>query len=183
MQRAALRAGTNPDDPRLLPSPGSGMPVLLSGRRGAQRYHPCGTGSFFARVLAQTYPAGRWEHRYYDRDRPRIKDLSPMADAAGSEQARFLDCLDAKYVDLAIVSSAALSLFLELGMIRWQSTVLEFFAFYKNLSLLGCVAGLGLGYALAQRDRIPVLLVLPLLAWQFGLLIFVRFGMAAGNVL
>ncbi|MGA2435725.1 MAG: hypothetical protein ABSG25_10610, partial [Bryobacteraceae bacterium] len=112
-----------------------------------------------------------------------LKGLVRVVDAAAREQAQFLDCLDAKYIDLAIVGSAALSLFLELAVIRWQSTVLEFFAFYKNVGLLACFAGLGLGYALAQRDRIPVVLVLPLLAWQFGVLIFIRFGMAAGETL
>jgi hypothetical protein len=34
--------------------------------------------------------------------------------------------------------------------------VFEFFAFYKNFSLLCCFAGLGLGYSLASRDRIPL---------------------------
>ena len=55
-------------------------------------------------------------------------------------------------VDLAIAISAALSLFLELALIRWQSSVLEFLAFYKNFSLLACFAGLGLGYALADAE-------------------------------
>jgi hypothetical protein len=114
---------------------------------------------------------------------PILKDIGSVLDTAGWDQAQFLDCLDAKYIDLAIVGSAALSLFLELAVIRWQASALEFFAFYKNLGLLACFAGLGVGYALAQRDRIPVVLVLPLLAWQFGLLVFVRFGMAAGESL
>jgi hypothetical protein len=70
--------------------------------------------------------------------------------------------------------SAALSLFLELCIIRWQSSVLPFFAFYKNFSLLTCFVGLGLGYALAARDRIPLVIVLPLLAWQFGFMTIVR---------
>jgi hypothetical protein len=35
--------------------------------------------------------------------------------------------------------------------------------------------GLGLGYALAARDRIPILIVIPLLAWQFGIMTFTRY--------
>jgi spermidine synthase len=97
-----------------------------------------------------------------------LKKLALVLDADASAQARFLDNLDLKYVDAAIVSAAALSLFLELALIRWQSSVLVFLAFYKNFSLLACFAGLGLGYALATRNRIPLLTVLPLLAWQFG---------------
>jgi spermidine synthase len=81
-------------------------------------------------------------------------------------------------VDVAIVGAAAVSLFLELAVIRWQGTVFEFFAFYKNFGLLSCFAGLGLGYALADRDRIPLALVIPLLGWQLALMIGLRFGMA-----
>ncbi len=72
------------------------------------------------------------------------------------------------------MGAAALSLVLELALIRWQSSVLEFLAFYKNFSLLACFAGLGLGYALATRDRIPLLTVIPLLAWQICFIMVTR---------
>jgi len=100
--------------------------------------------------------------------------LEPVLDANALAQAQFLDTLDPRYVDVAISLSAALSLFLELALIRWQSSVLEFIAFYKNFSLLACFAGLGLGYALAARDRIPLLMVIPLLAGQFCFMMFTR---------
>jgi spermidine synthase len=103
-----------------------------------------------------------------------LRRLEPMLDANALEQARFLDKLDPRYVDLAIVVAAGLSLFLELALIRWQSSVLIFLAFYKNFSLLACFAGLGLGYALASRSRIPLLLVLPLLAVQFCFILIVQ---------
>jgi spermidine synthase len=92
-------------------------------------------------------------------------------------QTRFFDELPIRWVDAAIFGSAALSLFLELAVIRWQGTVFEFFAFYKNFTLLSAFAGLGLGYSLAARDRTPLLAVMPLLAWQFAFLIGFRFGM------
>jgi hypothetical protein len=104
-----------------------------------------------------------------------LKKLVAFIDASAQAQARFLDTLNAKYADAAILFSAALSLFLELGIIRWQSSVLPFFAFYKNFSLLACFVGLGLGYALAARDRIPLVIVLPLLAWQFSFMTMVRY--------
>jgi spermidine synthase len=107
-----------------------------------------------------------------------LKKLTPFLDANALAQARFLDAWDPKYIDVAILFSAAVSLFLELAIIRWQSTVFEFFAFYKNFSLLACFIGLGIGYALAMRDRIPLLLVIPLLAGQFGFMIVVRFAPA-----
>jgi len=106
-----------------------------------------------------------------------LKRLKPFLDANSSEQAQFLDTIPIRYVDLAIFGSAALSLFLELAVIRWQATVFEFFAFYKNFGLLSCFAGLGLGYALANRDNVPLAFAVPLLGWQFSLMISLRFGM------
>src|SRR6202044_1005182 len=102
----------------------------------------------------------------------------PHLDANAQKQVEFLDTFDVRYVNLAIFGSAALSLFLELAVIRWQGTIFEFFAFYKNYGLLACFAGLGLGYALSRsKDGIPLLLVFPLLCWQFVLLIGLRFGL------
>jgi spermidine synthase len=106
-----------------------------------------------------------------------LKSWEGRIDSSAREQAEFLDTFPSNYVDLAIVGSAALSLFLELAVIRWQATVFEFFAFYKNFGLLCCFAGLGLGYALAKRDRILLQFTVPLLALQFALMIGLRFGM------
>jgi spermidine synthase len=89
-------------------------------------------------------------------------------------QSSFLERIDEKYLDAAVVCSAALSLFLELAMIRWLSSVLPVLAFYKNFSLLACFAGLGIGYALANRERIPLVLVAPLLSWQFAFLLAIK---------
>lgn len=108
-----------------------------------------------------------------------LNRLEPLLDANAMEQTKFLDTFSLRYVDWAIFGSAALSLFLELAVIRWQATVFEFFAFYKNFGLLACFAGLGLGYALANRDRIPLALAIPLLGWQFGLMTSLRFGMSS----
>jgi spermine/spermidine synthase len=107
-----------------------------------------------------------------------LRKLEIHVDANARQQAAFLDSLPVRYADLAIFGAAALSLFLELAVIRWQGTVFEFFAFYKNFSLLCCFAGLGLGYALAGSDRIPLGLTIPLLGAQFALLIGLRFGLA-----
>jgi hypothetical protein len=98
---------------------------------------------------------------------------------ASQGQAAFLESIPERIVPLAIVGSAALSLLLELAVIRWQGTVIEFFAFYKNYGLLSCFAGLGLGYALSQSEEgIPLHLAIPLLGWQFLLLIGLRFGLS-----
>ena len=108
---------------------------------------------------------------------PLIGKFRVPIDSNAQEQNDFLDFLSPRYIDWAIFGAAALSLFLELAVIRWQGTVFEFFAFYKNFSLLCCFAGLGLGYALADRRSIPLALTIPMLGWQFGLLIGLRHGM------
>jgi len=113
--------------------------------------------------------------------RPLLQRLEPMIDAGARRQAEFLHAIPERYVGIAIFASAALSLFLELSIIRWQATVFELFAFYKNFSLLACFAGLGLGYALANRKLIPLFLTVPLLCWQFALLLGLRYGLAAND--
>lgn len=48
-------------------------------------------------------------------------------------------------VDLFLAS--ALSLFVELIFIRWVSSELRIFSFYRNLALIGAFLGMGLGFA------------------------------------
>src|SRR5262249_11495122 len=52
-----------------------------------------------------------------------LRRLEPAIDANGLAQGHYLDSLDIRYVDAAIIFSAALSLFIELALIRWQSSV------------------------------------------------------------
>ena len=111
--------------------------------------------------------------------RPLLRRLEPVIDAGARRQGEFLQSMPDRYVGLAIFTSAALSLFLELSIIRWQATVFELFAFYKNFSLLACFAGLGLGYALGSRKLIPLFLTVPLLCWQFALMMGLRYDFAA----
>jgi SAM-dependent methyltransferase len=113
--------------------------------------------------------------------RPVLRRLEPLIDAAAERQAEFLHSIPHGYLGIAIFTSAALSLFLELSIIRWQATVFELFAFYKNFSLLACFAGLGLGYALGSRKLIPLFLTAPLLCWQFILMLGLRYGLSAND--
>ena len=106
-----------------------------------------------------------------------LKRLEPSIGELSRQQAVFIDGLSGSLVPWAIVASAGASLALELAMIRWQGTVWEFFAFYKNYGLLACFAGLGLGYALAKRDDMPLVLSLPLFAFQMLLFVAMRYGM------
>ncbi len=112
-----------------------------------------------------------------------MRRLSPTIESLAAGQARFLDEIAPRRVPLAIVASAALSLFLELAIIRWQGTEWEVFAFYKNFGLLACFLGLGLGYALASGPSIPGVLVLPVLAMQLLFLIALRHGMPPSELI
>src|SRR5260370_2667184 len=103
--------------------------------------------------------------------------LEPYLLQVSLDQAALLETIPGRSLSIAIAASAALSLFLELAVIRWQGTIFEFFAFYKNYGLLSCFAGLGLGYALSRsKEGIPLILVLSVRAWQLILLIGLRFG-------
>jgi len=113
--------------------------------------------------------------------RPILTRLEPLIDTAARRQSEFLDSIPYRYVGIAIFTSAALSLFLELAVIRWQATVFELFAFYKNFSLLACFAGLGLGYALGSRKSIPLFLTVPIFCWQFVLMLGLRYGLSEND--
>lgn len=103
--------------------------------------------------------------------------LAPVMEKEASAHSNFLDKLDKKQVIIAITISAALSLFMELSMIRWQASAFEFFAFYKNFGLLACLAGLGTGYALAGLPGLPLICTVPLLGFQFLVLLLMRHGL------
>ncbi|HEV2117742.1 MAG TPA: hypothetical protein VGR48_17035 [Terriglobales bacterium] len=112
---------------------------------------------------------------------PLLRRLAPIFDRVAARQVTFLDSIPDGYAKLAIFASAALSLFLELAVIRWQGTIFEVFAFYKNFTLLACFAGLGLGYAMARRTLVALFLSPVLLGWQFALLSGMRYGLAEWN--
>ncbi len=106
-----------------------------------------------------------------------LRGLEREVDTAAAEQSVFLEELPEGWINPAIFAAAALSLFLELAMIRWQAAIFPFFAFYKNLSLLSCFAGLGLGYAMGPRNRASLFLTLPILCWQILFMTSMRYGM------
>ncbi len=73
---------------------------------------------------------------------------------------------------LNIIIATALSLFLELSIIRIQSSYLHFFSFLKNISLISCFLGLGIGYALKNKNLISLNWVFPLVSIQILILFF-----------
>jgi len=107
---------------------------------------------------------------------PFLTALQEHVEKDAIAMSQFVDGLDRGKLGLAIVVSAAIGLFLELSLIRWQGTLFLAFAYYKSFSLLSCFAGIGLGYAVASTKQIPLALVFPLLALQFLLLTFLRYS-------
>ena len=67
-----------------------------------------------------------------------------------------------RYSSLVLISM--LSLFLEMMMIRWVSSEIRVFAYFKNLVLLACFLGFGLGCYLCRRRVQLIALIAPLLA-------------------
>jgi len=65
---------------------------------------------------------------------------------------------------LGLVSASVLGLFLELLMIRWISSEIRMFAYFKNFVLIACFLGFGLGCYLCRRRINLFTLVLPLMA-------------------
>jgi len=103
--------------------------------------------------------------------------VTALSDQMAADQFDQIANMPMKYVPVALVVATGLSLFFELSLIRWHSAVFEFFSFYKNFSLLACFAGLGLGYALADKKHLPLLWSPFLLFVQVGVLLFLRYGL------
>src|SRR5882724_4976821 len=67
----------------------------------------------------------------------------------------------ASYGKLALISG--LSLFLELLMIRWITSEISVFAYFKNFVLVACFLGFGLGCMLCRRRIHVNVMIAPLL--------------------
>jgi len=100
-------------------------------------------------------------------------------DEVHEEQTQFIDALPERRLRGAVVLASAAALFLEMVMVRWHGTCFHAFAIFKNVSLLSCFLGLGIGFGLSQRRTLGLAAVLPLLALQtflFGALSCTNLG-------
>lgn len=91
----------------------------------------------------------------YCEDRPRSSTWLRVLEITPEELGGF------SYVLLALVS--VLSLFLEMLMIRWASSEIRVFAYFKNLVLLACFLGFGLGCYLCRRRVQLIAMLAPIL--------------------
>lgn len=82
--------------------------------------------------------------------------------------------LNKKELFWSVILAAGLSLFLELSIIRIHSSYLHFFSYLKNISLLSCFLGLGVGYALKKYKIYSLNWIFPLLTLQIVMLYFLN---------
>ncbi|HZT81075.1 MAG TPA: hypothetical protein VFA26_12665, partial [Gemmataceae bacterium] len=87
-------------------------------------------------------------------------------DALHDEHSDRLDQISPRWTRLAIFLASALTLYVEMVMVRWHASCFHAFAIFKNVSLLSCFLGLGIGYGLSGRKRSTLAAFLPLLALQ-----------------
>jgi hypothetical protein len=110
-------------------------------------------------------------------------NLTAYSRMLATNQAEALDKIQGRVrINAAIIISAAISLFLELIIIRWHGSLLPFLAFYKNFSLLACFIGLGIGYALADDDEIPLFLTPMLMVIQALFLVLIHYSDISGHL-
>lgn len=84
------------------------------------------------------------------------------------EHTRFVDGIkdSGSRVGLYIALAAGLGMFAELVIIRMQADFFQLFAHFKNISLLSCFLGLGIGYSLKPGRTLSTPLAVPLFAIQ-----------------
>src|SRR5207244_2878066 len=82
------------------------------------------------------------------------------------EQSAALDQLPEARLRWGIFLASAAALYIEMVMVRWHGTCFHAFAIFKNVSLLSCFLGLGIGFGLSGRGRVALSTFLPLLALQ-----------------
>jgi SAM-dependent methyltransferase len=95
------------------------------------------------------------------------------------EQSVFLEQLPPARVRWAVLLASAAALYTEMVIVRWHSTCFHAFAIFKNVSLLSCFLGLGIGFGMSSRRQVALPRFLPLLTMQtllFGVLSCTNLG-------
>ncbi len=98
------------------------------------------------------------------------------------EHTDSIDGIPAARVGVWIALAAGTGLFAELMIIRLHSSYFQLFAYFKNVSLLSCFLGLGIGYTLGSRRPLATPLVLPLVALLSGVLYLLRYHPVAAQL-
>ncbi|MBV9183911.1 MAG: methyltransferase domain-containing protein [Acidobacteria bacterium] len=96
-----------------------------------------------------------WLFRLYEKNAHNEHNFFAGLNFSAEQLGRF------RYSSLALVS--LLALFLEMMMVRWISSEIRVFAYFKNLVLVACFLGFGLGCYLCRRRVQLLALIVPVL--------------------
>lgn len=100
-------------------------------------------------------------------------------DEVHQEHSDHVENVPDRWIRPAIFLASALTLYVEMVMVRWHASCFHAFAIFKNVSLLSCFLGLGIGYGLSGRRTVKLGAFLPLLSLQvllFGVLSLTNLG-------
>jgi len=86
------------------------------------------------------------------------------------EHNNFLESIPDNQLWIWIAVAAGLGLYLELTMIKVHSSYLQLLAHFKNVSLISCFLGMGIGYARTPKSLVGMPIVIPLMAIQVAVL-------------
>jgi hypothetical protein len=114
-----------------------------------------------------------------------IRPTLLLPEAGADWLQRHTDAVDAippQTLGVAIALAAALGLYAELMIIRLHGSYFQLFAYFKNVSLLSCFLGLGIGYARGNRRPLATPLVLPAMAVQIAFLHVLRRSAVADSL-
>lgn len=92
------------------------------------------------------------------------------------KHTKHLDELPDRQLFFWIALAAGLSLFIELMIIRIHSSYFQIFAYFKNISLLSCFLGLGIGYARGGKRPIHTIFVIPYLTIEIVFLHYLHYS-------
>jgi hypothetical protein len=108
------------------------------------------------------------------------KTLMGFVERSSTVLDHLIGSLRGRRLSAAIVLAAALCLFFELLLVRWQASCFQLFAYYKNVTLIACFLGLGIGFAIGTRGRIWLSLTIPAVAAHIILFRILRDSPLAG---
>jgi spermidine synthase len=114
-------------------------------------------GLSFASILVVGFGVLVYVYRYYRS----LDTFVPKNNWSGKWEVTPESLGGFSYLQLALAS--VLGLFLELLMIRWISSEIRMFAYFKNFVLIACFLGFGLGCYLCRRRINILMMALPLL--------------------
>lgn len=105
-----------------------------------------------------------------------FKSVKRSFNSQFEKHTTLVDSLPLSKIGLWIALAAGLGLFFELLIIRVHSSYFQLFAYLKNVSLLSCFLGIGIGYARGAKKLLYTPLVLPLIGLQIVSMYLLRFS-------